>query len=196
MNFWCCDSSCLFCPAQSSQSSQTSLCCTRAGRAVDYGSYLLENKMRIKGRKLSFKCFNYEKFKRWQPISTQTKLLLSTYTQCNTHILCIWWKSYLLLHSVDHCMQLEIPNIPQRRKKIRRTMPQRKRMKTTMKTSSYLMSMTTAPVILGSSSLRLAGLIVITGKICYFVLIFKEAFQLRRRSSRSYNVSLSVCAYK
>ena len=105
-------------------------------------------------------------------------------------------KVTLLLHSVAHCMQLEIPNIPQRRKKIRRTMPQRKRMKTTMKTSSYLMSITTAPVILGSSSLRLAGLIVITGKICYFVLIFKEAFQLRRRSSRSYNVSLSVCAYK
>ena len=62
-------------------------------------------------------------------------------------------------------MQLEIPNIPQRRKKIRRTMPQRKRMKTTMKTSSYLMSMTTAPVILGSSSLRLAGLIVITANV-------------------------------
>ena len=162
--------------------------------AVGCESYLLENKIRIKGRKLSFKCFNYEKFKRWQPISTQTKLLLSTlplyFFIFFTNV------KYLFLHSVAHCMQLEIPNIPQRRKKIRRTMPQRKRMKTTMKTSSYLMSITTAPVILGSSSLRLAGLIVITGKICYFVLIFKEAFQLRRRSSRSYNVSLSVCAYK
>ena len=81
MNFWCCDSSCLFYPVLSFQSFQTSLCCTQAGRAEDYGSYLLENKIRIKGRKLSFKCFNYEKFKRWQPISTQTKLLLSTYTQ-------------------------------------------------------------------------------------------------------------------
>ena len=80
-NFWCCDSSCLFYPVLSSQSSPTSLCCTPAGRAVDCESYLLENKIRIKGRKLNFKCFNYEKFKRWQPISTQTKLLWSTYTQ-------------------------------------------------------------------------------------------------------------------
>ena len=39
---------------------------------------------------------------------------------------------------------------PQRWKNILRTSPQRKRMKMTRKTSSYLKSMTTAPDMLGS----------------------------------------------